>query len=102
MLAGLALKKETKRTAFRMAYASSIGISIVISIFGSLYFGIWLDGKFGTAPYLTMLMLLLGVASGFRNIYVMIRRSLDDEKSTDSADKGDSENRRNGIFSKKD
>jgi len=85
-----------------MAYASSIGISMVISIFGSLYLGIWLDKKCGTDPYLTMLFLLMGVAAGFRSIYVMIRRSLDDEKHVDSEGKDNNENKQNNTFSRKD
>ena len=82
-------------------YASSIGIAMVVSIFGSLYLGIWLDKKFGTHPYLTMLMLFLGVASGFRSFYVMIRRALEDDKADDAVDKGKNENNRNDILSKK-
>ncbi|MHB8093057.1 MAG: AtpZ/AtpI family protein [Syntrophales bacterium] len=96
------MDRETKRAAFRLAYASSIGISMVISIFGALYFGIWLDKKFGTAPWLTMVFLLMGVAAGFRNIYVMIRRSLNDEKTDDSAGKGKSGSAKNNTFSNKD
>ncbi len=91
--------KETKRAAFRLMYASSIGISMVVSIFGSLYLGIWLDKKFGTHPWLTMLLLFLGVVSGFRNLYIMIRRSLEDDKSDDADDKG--KNNGNDILSGK-
>lgn len=82
-------------------YASSIGIAMVVSIFGSLYLGIWLDKKFGTHPCLTMLLLFLGVVSGFRNFYVMIRRSMEDDKADDAVDKGKHENNRDDILSKK-
>jgi ATP synthase protein I len=85
-----------------MAYASSIGISMVVSIFGALYLGIWLDRKFGTDPCLTMLFLLMGVVSGFRNIYVMIKRSLNDEKTADSPNKGANESNGKSKFPGKD
>jgi ATP synthase protein I len=68
--------KETKKAAVHMAYASSIGISMVIAIFGCLFLGVWLDRKLGTGPYLTLLFLLLGILAGFRNIYVLIKRYL--------------------------
>ena len=100
-VSGATLDRETKRAAFRLAYASSIGISMVISIFGALYFGIWLDRKFGTAPWLTMIFLLMGVAAGFRNIYVMIRRSISDEKPDDSAGKGKNGSAKKKTFSGK-
>jgi ATP synthase protein I len=68
--------KETKKAAVQLAYASSIGISMVIAIFGCLFLGVWLDRKLGTGPYLTLLFLLLGILAGFRNIYVLIKRYL--------------------------
>jgi len=72
--------KETKRAAIQMAYASSIGISMVIAIFGCLFLGVWLDRKLGTDPYLTLLFLLMGIVAGFRNMVLLIKRSL---KGTD-------------------
>ena len=74
------MDKETKRAAIQMAYASSIGISMVIAIFGSLFLGVWLDRKLGTDPYLTLLLLLLGIVAGFRNMVLLIKRSLKDKQ----------------------
>jgi ATP synthase protein I len=67
--------KETKRAAIQLAYASSIGISMAIAIFGCLFLGVWLDRKLGTEPYLTLLFLLLGIVAGFRNMVLLIKRS---------------------------
>ena len=75
------MDKETKRSAIQMAYASSIGISMVIAIFGSLFLGVWLDRKLGTDPYLTLLFLLIGIVAGFRNMVLLIKRSGTDLKS---------------------
>ncbi|MFZ4438376.1 MAG: AtpZ/AtpI family protein [Syntrophales bacterium] len=74
------MDKETKRAAIQMAYASSIGISMVIAIFGSLFLGVWLDRKLGTDPWLTLLFLLLGIVAGFRNIVLLIKRSLKEKQ----------------------
>jgi ATP synthase protein I len=73
--------KETKRTVIQMASVSSIGIALVLAIFGCFFLGRWLDQQLGTEPYLTLLFLLLGIAAGFRNIYVLIKRYLRDDKS---------------------
>lgn len=75
------MDKETKRAAIQMAYASSIGISMVIAIFGSLFLGVWLDRRWGTAPYLTLLFLLLGIVAGFRNLFILIKRSFKDKQT---------------------
>lgn len=74
------MDKETKKTAIQMAYASSIGISMVIAIFGCLFLGIWLDRKLGTDPYLTLLFLLMGIVAGFRNMVLLIKRSFKDKQ----------------------
>jgi ATP synthase protein I len=72
--------KETKRTVIQMASVSSIGIALVLAIFGCFFLGRWLDQQLGTDPYLTLLFLLIGIAAGFRNIYVLIKRYIKDDK----------------------
>ena len=73
-----AVDKETKKSAIQLAYASSIGISMALAIFGCFFLGTWLDGKLGTEPYFTLLFLLIGIAAGFRNIYVLMKRYFKD------------------------
>jgi ATP synthase protein I len=73
------MDKDTKKTAIQMAYASSIGIAMVILIFGGLYFGVYLDRKFETGYIFTVLLLLAGIIAGFRNIYVLIKKIPDEE-----------------------
>ena len=74
------MDKETKRAAIQMAYASSIGISMVVAIFGCLFLGVWLDRKLGTGPYLTLIFLLMGIVAGFRNMVLLIKQSLKDKQ----------------------
>jgi ATP synthase protein I len=73
------MDKDTKKTAIQMAYASSIGIAMVLLIFGGLYFGVYLDRKFETGYIFTILLLLAGIIAGFRNIYILIKK-IPDEK----------------------
>jgi ATP synthase protein I len=53
---------------------ASMGIAMVVSTFIGLAMGIYLDKFFGTAPWLTIIFLLLGIAAGFRNIYLTARK----------------------------
>lgn len=62
-----------------MGYASSLGIAMVIAIFGCLVIGLYLDRKFGTSNVFTPLFLLIGVAAGFRNFYLFIKSTFPDE-----------------------
>lgn len=73
------MDKDTKKTAIQMAYASSIGIAMVLLIFGGLYLGIYLDRKFETGYIFTILLLVAGIIAGFRNIYLLIKK-IPDEK----------------------
>ena len=74
------MDKETKNYAMQMAYASSIGIAMVLAIFGCLLLGVYLDRKFDSGHVFTFLLLLIGIAAGFRNVYVLIKKNFSDEK----------------------
>ena len=51
------------------AWASTIGFQVAFSPFIGLGIGVFLDSRFGTWPYLTVIFLVLGVVAGFRNYY---------------------------------
>ncbi len=81
------MDKESRTTLMRMAYASSVGIGMVLAIFGCLYLGRYLDEQFGTGLRFTMIFLLLGIVAGFRNLYYIIKKySADEESSVDTDD----------------
>jgi len=69
------MKKETRRTFRELAYYSSLGFSVSLSIFIGLAIGVYLDRKFDTSPWLTLIFLVFGIAAGFRNIALVIKRT---------------------------
>lgn len=69
------MKRETLRQVRDLAYYSSLGLSVSLSIFIGLFFGIWLDGKTGATPWFTLIFLGFGIAAGFRNIALVIRKN---------------------------
>ena len=71
----ISMKRETRRTFKEMAYFSSLGISVSLAIFIGLGIGVWLDRKFDTSPWLTLIFLVLGIIAGFRNIALVIKRA---------------------------
>jgi ATP synthase protein I len=76
------MDKDIKNSAIQMAYASSIGIGMVLAIFGCLLLGVYLDRKFDSGHVFTFLLLMIGIAAGFRNVYVLIKKNFQDEEST--------------------
>ncbi|MBI3752983.1 MAG: AtpZ/AtpI family protein [Deltaproteobacteria bacterium] len=58
----------------KLVWLSSLGISMVAATFVGLYIGVYLDDKFSTKPWLTILFLIIGIIAGFRNIYTLVKR----------------------------
>jgi ATP synthase protein I len=69
------MKRETRRYIKDLAYFSTIGLSVALSIFIGLAIGVYLDRRWQTSPWLTLLFLLLGIAAGYRNIGLAIKKS---------------------------
>ena len=70
------MKRETRRYIQDLAYFSSLGLQVALSIFIGLAVGLWLDRSvFHTTPWLTLVFLMLGIAAGFRNIALAIKKS---------------------------
>ena len=69
------MKRETRRAIRELAYYSSLGFSVALSIFIGLFAGVYLDGKFDTKPWLTLFGLGLGIAAGFKNIALAVKKS---------------------------
>ncbi len=71
------MNKKRSNTIRELAYYSSLGLTVALSIFIGLFIGIWLDGVFDTKPVLTLVFLGLGIAAGFRNLVRAAKRSRD-------------------------
>jgi ATP synthase protein I len=83
------VKEEDKKLIKQVFHVSSIGFSLVFAIVIGLVIGIFLDKKFGTAPWLTLIFLVFGIIAGFRNIFYIFKKyGLDYE---DKDEKGDNE-----------
>jgi ATP synthase protein I len=53
----------------------TVGIEIVLSVAVGLLGGSWLDKKFGTAPWLTLIGLAYGIAAAARAIYRALKKA---------------------------
>jgi ATP synthase protein I len=55
--------------------ASAAGLELGISVAIGALFGAWLDGKLGTAPWLLIAFLIVGVIAGFRGVLRAVARA---------------------------
>jgi len=69
------MKKDTKKLFRELWYYSSLSFSIALAIVIGLGIGYWLDGRYNTSPWFTLIFLGLGVIAGFRNIYLAMKKS---------------------------
>jgi ATP synthase protein I len=60
--------------------ALQLGASIVLAIFIGAAAGYWLDGKFGTFPYLSIIFFLLGIAAAARNVWRAVQKELKSDR----------------------
>jgi len=65
------------RDIFRnIGTVSSMGISVVLAIAIGVWFGLTLDRWLGTAPWFFWIFLMIGIAAGFKNVYIITRREI--------------------------
>ncbi|HID29821.1 MAG TPA: AtpZ/AtpI family protein [Desulfobacterales bacterium] len=69
------MKNKTKKLFREMWYYSSLSFSIALAILIGLAIGYWLDTRYDTSPWLTLIFLGLGIIAGFRNIYLAMKKS---------------------------
>lgn len=70
---------EEKSLFRQLLKASTVGINLVISTFVGLAIGYFLDKLLGTKPYLLIIFLLLGIISGFRDLFRMASKGDENE-----------------------
>lgn len=82
------LGREGRRELAKAAGASTIGIEMGLAVAFGYFGGHWLDGRLGTAPYLTYIGLAIGFAAAFKSIFRLAaryRRETQGEKQTSDA-----------------
>ena len=68
------MKKETRQMIRELGWYSALGFSVAIAVFIGLFIGLFLDKLFGTAPWLMFIFLCFGIAAGFNNILLAIKK----------------------------
>jgi ATP synthase protein I len=68
---------NSKRELFQsLAMVSSMGISVVLAIAIGVWFGLTLDRWLGTKPWFFYIFLFIGIAAGFKNVYLIAGREI--------------------------
>jgi ATP synthase protein I len=59
---------------------------MVAASFIGLFIGYYLDKWLGTTPWMTLIWLGVGIASGFRNIFILTRRAMREQEKNAGQD----------------
>ncbi len=59
-----------------LAMVSSMGISVVLAIAIGVWLGLSLDRWLNTKPWFFYIFLFIGIAAGFKNVYVIAGREI--------------------------
>ena len=77
-------KIKDKKYMQSLGTASMMGLQVVCGTFVGLgmgyYLDKWLDPRFHTKPWLTLLFLIFGIIAGFRNMFRELKKLERDEK----------------------
>lgn len=75
------MKRETKEYLNQVITGTSMGLQWGLAVLIGLAVGVWLDSRFSTFPWLTLVFLVMGVIAGFRNYYRFIRQQQQEGKN---------------------
>lgn len=63
------------RELYLTASAASVGLELALAVVVGWAVGYWLDGRFGTDPWLMLLFLCFGIAAGFKGVIRVARQA---------------------------
>ena len=85
-------RKKNFRQASNWLNASIVGIQFPVAMALGYFWGKWMDGLFGTEPWLTIIFAILGIIAGFVNLFrITLSTGLKEEqlaKEDENADGG--------------
>jgi ATP synthase protein I len=65
----MAQKKKAVKYASNWLNASVVGIQFPVAMAIGYFWGKWMDGLFGTEPWLTIVFFIFGLIAGFVNLF---------------------------------
>jgi len=83
----VARKSETRRVFDQVSRYTSVGLELGFSVAIGIVSGYYLDQWLGTSPWLTIFLLLCGVAAGFKRIYLVLKSLEREQEEDDEADR---------------
>ena len=78
-------KTKFKKVFDQVSRYSAVGLELGFSVAIGVLAGYYLDSWLGTSPWLTIFLLLCGVAAGFKRIYIALKSLEREQEEEDTA-----------------
>ena len=75
------MDEEKKSLLKTLGMVSTMGISMAVAIAIGVYIGLKLDKWLGTKPWFFFIFLFFGIVAGFRNLYIIAGKELNNNDS---------------------
>ncbi len=87
----MARKNKAFKYGSNWLNASIVGIQFPVAMALGYFWGKWMDGLFGTEPWLTIIFFILGLIAGFVNLFriTMMTAREEERLSEEYQDSGD-------------
>jgi ATP synthase protein I len=69
------LDEKDRRYLRMLGLLSLVGFTPLFTTAIGFFIGLWLDRKFGSTPWLTGVFTVVGIYTGFRDVYRYIKKS---------------------------
>jgi len=66
---------RSSRRMYQGLSSSSVGLELGLAVILGLLFGMWLDRRLGTEPWMMLVFLVFGLIAGFRNVLRAVARA---------------------------
>jgi F0F1-type ATP synthase assembly protein I len=70
------MDEEKKNLLKSLGSVSTMGIAMALAIAIGVYIGLKLDQWFGTKPWFFFIFMFIGIAAGFRNMFILAGREM--------------------------
>ncbi len=77
-------EKKEKKAFYQYLTIGTIGLHLVSGIVVGTLIGYYLDKFFNTSPWLTIIFFFFGIAAGFRNMYIDVKKYVASEEGEDN------------------
>ncbi len=69
------MDEDLKKAIKTLGSLSSIGFAMALSIAIGALVGYYIDKRFNTQPWFSLIFLGFGIAAAFRNLYILYKRA---------------------------